>query len=45
MRGAFGYGLPGDMGKVLGSIFVNNLVDRYVANVRYILHNNITPTV
>ena len=28
MRGTFGYGLPGDMGAVLGSLFVNNLVDR-----------------
>ena len=28
MRGAFGYGLPGDMGPVLGSLFVNDLVDR-----------------
>ena len=28
MRGAFGYGLPGDMGPVLGSLFANNLVDR-----------------
>ncbi|KAL5482437.1 hypothetical protein ACEPAI_9031 [Sanghuangporus weigelae] len=28
MRGAFGYGLPGNMGPVLGSLFVNNLVDR-----------------
>lgn len=31
MQGAFGYGLPGKMGPVLGSLFVNKLIDRYVA--------------
>ena len=28
MRGIFGYGLPDGMGAILGSLFVNNLVDR-----------------
>lgn len=30
MVGAFGYGLPGDMGRLLGSQYVRKLVDRYV---------------
>ncbi|KAH7911681.1 phosphoglycerate mutase-like protein [Hygrophoropsis aurantiaca] len=29
MDGAFGYGLPGNMGPVLGSLYVNQLIDRF----------------
>lgn len=29
MDGAFGYNLPGDMGPLLGSVFVNTLIDRF----------------
>jgi hypothetical protein len=28
--GGFGYGLPGDMGPVLGSLYVNKLLERFV---------------
>lgn len=28
MRGGFGYGLPNNMGPVLGSLYVNEMVDR-----------------
>lgn len=31
MRGAFGYGLPGDMGHTLGSLYTNELVRRLTA--------------
>lgn len=30
MNGAFGYGLPGDMGPVLGAVYVNKLIERCV---------------
>ena len=29
MDGAFGYNLPGEMGPILGTLFVNKLIDRY----------------
>ena len=29
MDGAFGYNLPGDMGPLLGSLYVNKLIDRF----------------
>ena len=29
MDGAFGYNLPGDMGPLLGSLFVDKLIDRF----------------
>lgn len=28
MDGAFGYNLPGDMGPILGSVYINTLIDR-----------------
>ncbi|CAL1716254.1 unnamed protein product [Somion occarium] len=28
MNGAFGYGLPGDMGPILGAVYVNTLIER-----------------
>lgn len=29
MDGAFGYNLPGDMGPILGSLYINTLIDRF----------------
>lgn len=30
MSGAFGYGLPDNMGPILGAVYVNKLIDRYM---------------
>ncbi len=35
MDGAFGYNLPGNMGPLLGTIFVKKLIERSVARVGY----------
>jgi len=29
MDGAFGYGLPGQMGPILGTLYVNKLIERF----------------
>jgi acid phosphatase len=33
MDGAFGYNLPGGMGPVLGSLYVDKLIERYVVHL------------
>ena len=35
MNGAFGYGLPGDMGPILGAVYVNKLIERYMISLFY----------
>ncbi len=37
MTGAFGYNLPGDMGPLLGTLFVNKLIERFVFLVLFTL--------
>lgn len=41
MTGAFGYNLPNDMGPLLGTLFVNKLIERFVFVANLLYH---TPT-
>ena len=36
MNGAFGYGLPGDMRPILGAVYVNKLIERYMTPLFYV---------